>query len=157
MSDATTPPVEMRKKLRINPVHAVVNYGGQTFKEVFIRLPAGMISDDLKEPEIFATIQDSPKALRKFDRVVLVSSDETWMAEAYVESADSGKVLLARPRIITLSERSEKLFSDGTYAVRWSGVGYDVVRLRDNAVVSGGHPNPPLAERALSQMYAKRA
>lgn len=157
MSNITTPPAEMRKLLRVDPTNVDTNYDGFKFREVLARLPSGMIADDLKEPSIWNKVQQSGKALRKFDRLVIISFDETWMAEAYVENADKEKALLARPRLITLSERTEKLFNDGTYRVEWTGAGYRVVRIRDGAAVTEAFANAPLAERALANMYPRRA
>ena len=157
MNTTAEPMSDMRKLLRINPANVHVNYQGFVFREIFVRLPSGMIADDLKEYQIWGKVQDGGKALRKFDRVVIVSFDETWIAEAYVESADGAKVILARPRIITLSERDERLLNDGTYRVNWTGSGYNVVRNRDDAVVTTTFPNTVLAERALAGMYPKRA
>jgi hypothetical protein len=148
---------DMRKLLRVDPAGVNTNYDGYKFREVMVRLPSGMIADDLKEPEIWNKVQQSVKALRKFDRLVIVSFDETWMAEAYVENADSEKALLARPRLITLSERTEKLFSDGVYRIEWTGFGYRVMRIRDGAAMTEAFANVPLAERALANMYPRRA
>ncbi|TAV04041.1 hypothetical protein ELI39_01450 [Rhizobium ruizarguesonis] len=148
---------DMRKRLRVDPAVVTVNFQGFAFREMFARLPSGMIADDLKEPEIWKNVQQGNKALRKFDRIVLVSFDETWMAEAYVESATGEQALLARPKIITLNERSEKLFNDGTYRVEWTGSGYRVARLRDGAAMTESFANAPLAERALAGLYPRRA
>jgi hypothetical protein len=148
---------DLRKRLRVDPNTVTINYQGFAFREMFARLPSGMIADDLKEPAIWATLQKGPRALRKFDRLIVVSFDETWMAEAYVESATGEQALLARPKIIALSERSENLFNDGTYRVEWTGYGYRVVRLRDGASMTEAFANAPLAERALAGLYPKRA
>jgi hypothetical protein len=157
-ADPTAIPMsDMRKLLRIDPANVHLNYAGQVFREIFVRLPSGVIADDLKEPQIWVKVQDGNKALKKFDRVVIVAFDETWLAEAYVENADREKVILARPRVITLSERNDKLLNDGTYRVNWTGAGYNVLRNRDDAVVTTTFLNTVLAERALVGMYPKRA
>ncbi|TBB05131.1 hypothetical protein ELH55_01465 [Rhizobium ruizarguesonis] len=148
---------DLRKRLRVDPNAVTVNYQGFTFREIFARLPSGIIADDLKEPEIWKNVQLSNKALRKFDRVIIVSFDETWLAEAYVENATGEMALLAKPRIVSFSERTEKLFSDGTYSVRWNGTGYDVIRLRDEAKMTDTFANAALAERALANLYPRRA
>ncbi|MBX5148061.1 hypothetical protein [Rhizobium lentis] len=148
---------DQRKRLRVDPFNVTVNYQGFAFREIFARLPAGVIADDLKEPDLWKNVQQGNKALRKFDRVVIVSFDESWLAESYVENATGEMAVLAKPRIVNFSERMEKLFSDGTYSVRWTGAGYDVVRLRDEAKMTDVFANAALAERALANLYPRRA
>ncbi|WP_168879991.1 hypothetical protein [Rhizobium sp. P28RR-XV] len=156
MSDIASP--EMRKLLRINPANVKMNYDGFIFRELFVRLPTGLIADDLKEPEIWEKVQKSSSvAVRKLDRLIMMSFDETWMAEAYVEQAGHMGVTLAKPRLTTLSQRTEKLFSDENYRVVWTGVGYRVERIRDGVAVSQAFANATLAERALTNMYPRRA
>ncbi|MBB3288754.1 MULTISPECIES: hypothetical protein [unclassified Rhizobium] len=145
------------QKRNVDPSKVIINSAGQVFREIFIRLPKEAIADDLKEPDLWQAVQRGPKALKKFDRLVIVAWDESWVAEAIVSHADGNIAVVAKPRITQFPERVEKLFSDGTYAIRWNGAGYDVVRLRDGAVVSGGHHNAALAERALANMYPRRA
>ncbi|MGO7353334.1 hypothetical protein ACCS66_01175 [Rhizobium ruizarguesonis] len=148
---------DLRKRLRVDPNNVTVNYQGFALREIFARLPSGIIADDLKEPEIWKSVQLSNKALRKFDRVIIISFDESWLAEAYVENANGEMAVLAKPRIVSFSERMEKLFSDGTYSVRWAGNGYDVIRLRDEAKMTDIFPNAAIAERALANLYPRRA
>jgi hypothetical protein len=148
---------DLRKRLRVDPNAVTVNYQGFAFREIFARLPSGIIADDLKEPELWKNVQQGNKALRKFDRVIVVSFDETWLAECYVENATGEMAVLAKPRIVSFSERTEKLFNDGTYRVEWTGTGYRVARLRDGASMTEVFANAPLAERALASLYPKRA
>src|SRR5215207_10172076 len=82
----------------IDPANCVIQYAGQAFKEVFVRLPKELIADDLKIPELWRKLQAKPgKALRKFDRVIAVSFDESWLAEAVVADARGEIVVLAKP------------------------------------------------------------
>jgi predicted DNA-binding transcriptional regulator AlpA len=144
-------------KLLINPQNHKLNAAGFVMSEYVTRLPDGMIADDLKEPDIWRSIQKGRFPLKKLDRVLLVAWDESWVAEALVEQASADGVWLAKPRITQLSGRSENLFGDGTYQVTWNGGGYHVVRLRDGAKMTDTLANAPLAERALAGLYPRRA
>ncbi|KSV76690.1 hypothetical protein N182_24775 [Sinorhizobium sp. GL2] len=147
----------LRQTPKVDPNLVTINHDGFAFRDVFVRLPHGSIADDLKEPEMWKHVQPSVKALRKFDRLMLVAYDETWVAEALVGYADPKTVVLAKPRITAMPDSFEKLFGDGTYQVTWNGASYVVVRLRDGAVVTNGFPNAALAERALAALYPRRA
>jgi hypothetical protein len=48
---------------------------------------------------VWKKVQAKPvKALRKFDQIIAVAFDETWMAEAVVADARNETVVLAKPR-----------------------------------------------------------
>lgn len=148
---------EMRKLTPVDPANVRVNYSGFVFRELFARLPRGVIADDLKEPRLWSRVQVSnTNALRKFDRVILVSYDESWIAEAVVDGATDAGASLAKPRITMLKERTEQLFGDGTYQVEFNGAGYHVVRLRDGTRMTDTLANAALAERALANLYPRR-
>jgi hypothetical protein len=152
------PHEEMRKLTPVSPADVRVNYAGFVFRELFIRLPRGVIADDLKEPSLWSRVQGSNNsALRKFDRVFLVSFDESWIAESVVDGATDTGASLAKPRITLLKQRTEQLFGDGTYQVEFNGRGYHVVRLRDGQSMSDTLANAALAERALTSLYPRRA
>jgi len=123
-----------------------------------VRLPLNVVANDLNaNPDLWQRVQaNSSKALRKFDKLLLIAYDETWAAEALVAEANAYRVTLAKPAIYTLPERNERLLNDGTYRIVWAGAGYDVIRNSDNAAVSRGHANVPLAERALAQQHPRR-
>lgn len=149
--------MEMRKNMRIDPNKVKINNNGFVYRDMFVRLPAECIADDLKRPELWQRVQTGTQALRKFDRVMIVAYDETWVAEAFVENATLDGVWLAKPRITQFSERADRLFGDGTYQVVWGGAGYHVERIRDGAKVTETYANAPLAERALAGLYPRRA
>lgn len=148
---------DARKLPFVAPDMVTVDRDGFKFRDVFIRLPSGAIADDLKEPSIWKKVQSGGKSLRKFDRVMLVSYDESWIAEAIVAHADADQAVLGKPRITTFPDRVEKLFGDGKYQVVWTGGGYAVMRLSDGAQMTDSMANAPLAERALAGLYPRRA
>jgi hypothetical protein len=77
------------------------------------------------------------------------------VAEAMVVDARSDSVVLSKPKITTVPQRYDPLFSDGKYSVFWAGNGYSVRRLKDSHVVAGPVATIALAERALAQLYPK--
>lgn len=142
----------------IDPSVVVQNYAGFAFNEYLVRLPIDAVADDLNSNrDMWRKVQKSNHALVKFDRLFIISYDETWTAECFVAQANGQSVTLSKPRISALPERGEKLLNDGTYRISWNGAGYVVIRIRDNFKVDGPFANAVLAERALAQMYPKRA
>ncbi|RWK49423.1 MAG: hypothetical protein EOR47_14190 [Mesorhizobium sp.] len=141
----------------IDPARVQVQAAGQITREYFVRCPAGMVADDMKEPSIWRKVQASRNAFKKFDRVFIVSFDETWIAEAIVAGADNKSAVLGKPRIETLPTRYDKLFSDGTYKVEFNGIGFVVIRISDGHTMTQPTANAALAERLLVQMYPARA
>ena len=131
---------------------------GFMWAEWLVRLPRGFLADDLKEPTVWRDVQaDRNTALRMFDRLFLIAWDETWAAEAVVAQADSISAILAKPRIISLAERSTPLFHDDTYRVVWDGVGYFVERKKDNQRMTSSAATPQIAERDLAALYPRTA
>jgi hypothetical protein len=98
-----------------------------------------------------ATKAKPGKALRKFDQVIAVAFDETWMAEAVV--ADARSVVLSKPRITTFPKRYDPLFADENYELRWTGVGYAVFRKKDKHQMTAPVATTALAERDLKRLY----
>lgn len=143
------------KALEIDPSRVAINYDGFIFRSIFVRLPEGFIADDLKDPGIWRKAQNSPRGLRKFDQLVCVSFDESWMAEAVVAEADGRKAVLGKPRLTSFGDRFEKLFSDETYRVEWMGSGYVVIRKADGARVTQPVASAAIAERELVRMHPR--
>ncbi|RWB77485.1 MAG: hypothetical protein EOQ50_05355 [Mesorhizobium sp.] len=143
----------------IDPARVELQHSGQVWREYLVRCPADMVSDDLKEPSIWKKLQasGSRNALKKFDRLLIVAFDESWVAEAIVASADNKGAVLARPRITTMPERYDKLFNDGTYRIEWNGYGFVSVRIADGHVMTQPVSSAALAERLLVALYPTRA
>jgi hypothetical protein len=141
----------------IDPQLCQIQYAGQAFKIVFARLPKEFIADDLKRPEVWKKLQAKPnKALRKFDQVVCVAYDESWMAESTCCEARGETAVLAKPRITTFPDRYEPLFSDENYAVEFVGSGFAVRRKKDGVLMTQPIATAALAERDLRNLYPKR-
>src|ERR1041385_4670073 len=117
---------------KIDPALVQLDAAGQATRSWFVRLPEGAIADDLKEPSIWARVQQvTAKALRLHDRVYAVAFDESWGADAFVAAANGEAVTLAGIRIVQLVARDKALFRDPQYHVAWVGNGYVGVRNRD--------------------------
>lgn len=140
-----------RKVPVIQASNVTLNNGGFAWREFQVRLPDGMIADDLKDPAVWRQVQTSV-GLVKHDRVYLIAFDDTWVAEAIVASADRDGVVLAKPRLTTFPDRYNGLYEDETYRVTWNGVGYCGVRKADGRKVTTLHPMPEMAEREIRQM-----
>jgi hypothetical protein len=142
----------------IDPARVTLHANGHVWREYMVRCPADMVSDDLKEPSIWRKLQGSGSrnALKKYDKLLIVAFDESWAAEALVATADSKGAVLAKPKIISMPERYDKLLNDGTYRIEWNGYGYVSVRISDGHVMTQPVPNVALAERLLAQLYPAR-
>ena len=147
-------PSATRSKLQVDPAQVKLQTNGQCFAEYFVRLPQGMIADDLKEMSIWRRVQVHPgKALKRHDRLHLTAFDESWDCEAIVAAADANSVTLAGLRIITIPTRTVPLFSDDNYRIIWTGIGYAVERRSDGHKMTQSVASPQLAERDLRQLY----
>lgn len=148
----------VRKVPEIDPNNVTLEVAKAVTREFFIRLPEGTIGDDLKEPALWRKVQANPnKALRKFDRVLLIAYDETWLAEATVSFASNSTVELVKPRIATLETRYQKLLETDEYRVKWYGAGYAVERKRDSHRMTSMVASAALAERDLVALYPRSA
>ena len=109
------------------------NGDGFVWREAIVRLPENVGLADLYDtPEIWRTVQQNPlHALRRLDRLFIVSHDEAWGAECRVADADSRTVTLAKPVKMDLHTRSGESWTDGTYEARWDLKGYAVFRVGD--------------------------
>lgn len=144
-----------RKVPVIDPAQVRMNYAGHVFKEVMVRVPHDFVADDLKEPGAWSRVQASRDALCKFDRVIVVAWDESWIAETIVAHADSAKVVLTKPRLLSLPDRYEALFQTEEYRVVWTGGGYAVERKRDSHRMTHIVTSAAIAERDLQQLYPR--
>lgn len=143
--------------IEIDPKNVTLNSNGFGWREFMVRLPAGMVADNLKEPAIWAKVQKGPNAFRRHDRVYAVAFDESWIAEAIVIDGDKGRAVLAKPRLTTFGERFDRLFEDENYRVTWMGSGYVVERKSDGHRMTQPAQTVALAERDLRNLYPFKA
>jgi hypothetical protein len=97
-------------------------------------------------------------ALRKFDELRIVDFAESWVADATVSYADHTSVILAKPRITRLPERTVPVFEDDMYRVKWLGNGWGVERKTDGQIMCGGQAfgSAAIAEAELRGLYPRR-
>jgi len=158
-TDDAVDAVNGRKAPKINPADCKVNYDGNVFKELFCRLPATFVADDIKEGSIWQNVQSAPgKSLRKLDRVVLVNHDESAMWTAYVAEANGVMATLSTPAKHDLKARMTQMFEDDIYRVIWTGAQYQVQRKSDQFVFQdSGHATWQGAQAYLFKLYPKVA
>jgi hypothetical protein len=137
-----------------------LNTGGMVFQSYFVRLPEGVTAQHLNDdPTIWRRVQSNPNvALRKFDEVRIVDYAESWVADATVSFAGHTSVILARPRITKLPERTVPIFEDDTYRVKWLGSGWGVERKKDSQIMCGGQAfsSAAMAEVELRNLYPRK-
>ena len=105
---------------------------GFAWREAFVRLPEGIVAQDLQDsPTVWRKVQDNGNtALKKFDRVMCVANDETFVVNAMVAEADRSKATLADFKITKLPG-NEATFENAEYSIKWGGPGFAVYRKRD--------------------------
>lgn len=110
---------------------------GFAWREAFVRLPDGMILQDLNDhPTAWRKVQSEHWcAFRQWDQVRAVSWDEDWFIDATVSFADMTQVILAGIKKTEMPKRSVTLYEDATYRVEWCGSGYGVVRKSDGVLM----------------------
>lgn len=143
------------KKPYIDPARVMIDSAGFARRNLFVRLPAEFIADDLKDPEVWEKVQgNAAKALKRHDNVYLVAFDETWVAEAIVADGDGKMAVLAKPRMTDLKhDRFNGLFQDENYRIAWNGAGFVVIRKKDDHVMTQPAALAAHAERDLRQLY----
>ncbi len=153
----TTEPEE-RIIPEIKPEHVQVNASGQVWRSLLIRLPEGLISDDLRTPSIWKKVQANNQcALIKMDRLFILGHDESWACEAIVKRATSAEANLVILKVFSFREADEILFNDGKLEIYWDGAAYGVRRMSDHVrVVSPGFSTEAMAIDALRKTYPQK-
>ncbi len=152
------PPIDLLELPKIKPMTCKWNAEGFAYRELFVRLPEAITLQMLNdEPKIWRAVQaDVHTALQKFDRVVAIAFDESWMIDAVVNVAERDSVMLAGIRKISMPQRSVALFADETYRVKWAGSGYGVFRLSDDVMMlQQTYQTPEACKMGLLSLYAK--
>ena len=136
-----------------------VNDAGQTWRNVQVRLPEGMVSDDLRSQKIWRRVQESRMAaLIKYDHLFILAFDESWAARATVTHATSTEAHLAIEKVFTFRAQDQSLWSDGTLEVFWDGSAYGARRVSDKIRINGvGYLTEAQAADAARRSYPGRA
>ncbi len=151
----TNPSVVSPALPEVDARSVTVNADGFAWREVLVRLPAGMTADDLRSPKVWRKVQGNPQfALRRLDHLFVLSHDESWMVRAVVTYADSTEAMLAIEKVSTFREIGKALYSDGTYRVAWTGGSFVIERVSDGVQVDGsGYTTEAAAVAAIARQY----
>lgn len=150
---APTADVMPRKLPEIDPAMVRLDQSGHVRNSYVVRLPQGMIADDLKERGIWRRVQNARTSFKQHDQVFFIAHDQAWVAEAVVSEADATGVAVAGVRIIQTPQRARILFRDDKYGIVWNGAGYHVERLIDGHKMTSTVANAALAEKDLRNLY----
>lgn len=142
-------------KAHIAPQNANLDWEGTYSRRWFVRLPHGMILDDLKDPEVWSAVQTTRNPLKRHDLVYAVGYSEDFALEARVTDTNATSATLAFVKTIAFPERTVPLFSDEAYKVIWGGDGFRVERIADGKVLGPGHGSEALAVRYLQSLYPR--
>lgn len=145
-----------RRPPEVDPALVWPNYRGHAFAEHFVRLPAGFVLDDLKEPGLWRRVQGSPKAFNKLDRVVMVTDDEGQMFTCHVAAATPAAASLSKPTILEMVSRTPSQYADENYKIEWRNGSHAIIRKRDGHVMATGFGSEGAAITALNQLYPRR-
>lgn len=120
-----------------------------------------MVAQDLTDHpmEAWHYIQEAVHlTLRRLDKVACLSACGTWMLEARVGFADTSRVVLTKPTIISLPDPKDAgLYSDETYRVEPFPGGYCIVNVRSGARLGAQvYANPAQAKAAVMAQYPAR-
>lgn len=151
---------EARPPLR--PTALTWDFDGAVTRSAVVRLPEHVVLQDLQDdPTLWRSIQAvSQTALRKFDRLLIISFSEDWIVNVLVVEADARSVRLSiRAGDVLRLEANTAEWSDSTYTIRWGGEGYIVVRKADGVrMLPYQYASLEAAKSAaFSQLYPKVA
>lgn len=142
------------------PKNLQCNNDGALWREWLLRLPQDYGIGDCNHPSLWSSIQGSPMhALRKLDRLTIMTFDEGQIAEAVVVSATSREVRLKLGSVKGFaSDVGENLFSDGKFRVVWRGNGFGVERIADGVSMTGdrAYASESAAKQILNSLYPVR-
>ncbi len=133
------------------------NSEGFAWRTALVRAPKDLTAADLQNyPEkLWKKVQGNPAtALRRWDRLTILASDESWMIpDAIVAEAAKGRVVLTNFKILTLQARTERFATDdGLYVIEWEGAGFACFR-----VAPPGQPLIPLSLGYYDNIEAAKA
>ena len=140
------------------PQHVKRNRAGSVYCQWHVTFPKGGIPEDLKLPHIWKKCQDEGNtAFKRKDELRVDAFDGSWTADCIVSHASLTEVILAVKTMTKMPPRTEHLYEDDLYAVRFVGIGYGVFRKSDDQRMrSDAFPNPEVARQQLLDLYPTR-
>src|SRR5260221_14629092 len=91
----------VRRVPEISPGLVQLHGAGQCWREICVRLPAGVTAQDLNDSpaDLWSSVQASRTAcLQPLDHLTLIASDQSWIGKAIVASARLPSVTLSQPK-----------------------------------------------------------
>ena len=143
----------------IDPAQVKLSTEGFAWREILVRMPEGMVADDLRTPKIWKRVQKSRQtALIKFDHLFVLGFDESFAVRAVVTHATDSEAHLAIEKVLTFREQGQRFWGDGTLEVFWDGSAYGVRRIADQVrVVGEGFTTEAQAITAAHKYYPTKA
>lgn len=144
-------------ELRIPVDNLSMDVEGMVTRSLVLRLPRGVEMRHLIENsrDCFFLLQKSTASLRRFDRLLVIAFDESWVASTIVASATDSDVAIAKPSIVSMAARTAQLPGDENHIVEWVGTGYCVVRRKDGHRMTLPVGSLAVAQRELSNLYSR--
>lgn len=132
-------PTSAREVKPLKPTAVSLQHDGQIWRTLLVRLAAEHTLQDLQDdPTLWRAVQGNPHvALRKYDRLMIVSHDEAWLIkDALVTEADHQRVVLSiRPGdVIRMAAKSAE-WSDDRHVIMWETSGWAIFRKSDGVVM----------------------
>lgn len=146
------------RKIEINPGAVMKEFAGFGRRWLTVRLPEGMTADDLRDPGIWARVQDKPgKSLNRWDAVLCIAFDESFAVEALVTEANASSVVLSFSKVHSGKQRINPGYTDGTYKLEWRGSGFRILRIADSfEMPDGPFATEAAAITAMHRLHPKR-
>jgi len=120
------------KKPKISSQSVEVDVAGMKTTRWFVRLPEGLVADDLKDPALWSVVvAQRLKVIKKHDVVYAVGFADDFAVEARVVGVSGDGIALGKLSIINFPAPTKPLYSDDLYAIAWVGNGYGVIRKSD--------------------------
>jgi len=142
--------------IEIDPRSVVRDSAGFGWSSYMVRLPKGVVMDDLKRPDLWRAVQGSSNSLKKHDLVYVVDHSEAWSADCRVIQADKEKAVLSKPRVHLFEERFDHLPQTEDYRIEWTGAGFCVVRKADGARLTPAVHSVAVAEKEMHGLYPRK-
>ena len=147
-------------KPQLAPKHVTLNDAGHAYRNIVVRMPQGMVADDLRDPKIWKLVQQtSHSALLKYDHLLLLTFDEGQAIRAMVTHATADEVHLMIESVKTFrAVGQDQFYNNGVLEIHWTGNGYGVRTIATGQPIDGqSHSSLTAAIDSLHRHAATKA